>query len=148
MSGLTIKINEVFINGIINKLIGDNVHRIKKLNIKMIDTKIHFQFIANLFNKDGLFEFLIEIKEIPYTLTNGYLKFSISGDDGIKRIIEGIIYVFSRFINGIAITNNEISIDLSKIEYNEKLKLLLESLKLDSFEIKNSELLLKLKYIE
>ncbi|WGS65744.1 hypothetical protein [Marinitoga aeolica] len=150
MAEMTIKIDEAFINGLVDKLIEENtsIKGLKNLNIEMKNDGIHFQIEVNIFNKDVVFDSLIELKEKPSSLATGILKFNLSGDDGVRKILEGVFSIISKFIDGFEANDNEIGINLSKIQYSENLKPLFQSLILENFEVKNKEFLLTLKYKE
>ncbi|SHF14560.1 hypothetical protein SAMN02745164_01877 [Marinitoga hydrogenitolerans DSM 16785] len=150
MSEMSIKIDEEFLNGLIDKLIEENtsIKGLKNLNIEMRNDGIHFQVEVNILGKDTLFDSLIELKEKPKSLTNGILKFVLSGDDGIRKILEGVFSIISRFIEGIDSNDYEIDIDFSKINFSENIKPLLNALRLEKFEIKNKEFILNIKYEE
>ncbi|WP_129409221.1 hypothetical protein [Marinitoga lauensis] len=150
MSEMSIKLDEGFINGLVDKLIEENasIKGLKNLNVEMREDGIHFQIEVNIFNKNALFDSLIELKEKPSSLADGSLKFILSGDEGVRKILEGIFSIISKFIDGFESKDNEIGINFSKIKYPENISPLFNALNIESFEVKNKEFLLTLKYEE
>ncbi|MBM7558773.1 hypothetical protein [Marinitoga litoralis] len=150
MSGFSIKIEEDFINKLIDKVIEENIsiNGLKNLNIEMKEDGMHFQVEVSFLDKNVIFDTLIEFLEKPKSLADGILKLSFSGDEGIRKIIEGVFSIFSKFIDVVASNNNEVIIDFSKIKYDEKIQPIFNSIKIKDFEIKNKEFRLNLIYEE
>ncbi|KAF2955676.1 hypothetical protein [Marinitoga sp. 38H-ov] len=150
MSGFSIKVDEDFINKIIDRVIENNIsiNGLKNMNIEMRDDGIHFQVEVNFLNKDAIFDTLIIFKEKPKSLSEGMLRLVFSGDDAIKKILEGVSSIFSRFVDIIEFKNNEVIVDFSKIKYDEKVQPLFNSIKIKDFDIVNKEFKLNLVYEE
>ncbi|GAB6190088.1 hypothetical protein JCM30566_18310 [Marinitoga arctica] len=147
---MIIRIDEDFINGLIDKLIEENtnINGLKNINIEMKDNNMHFQVEVDIFGRNIVFDSIVNFKNKPESLAEGILSFALSGDEGIRKIVEGIFFIISEFINGISSKDNEVKIDFSQIKYPEKIKPILKSLKLETFEIKEKEFILKLNYRE
>ncbi|OQY08776.1 MAG: hypothetical protein B6I29_04825 [Marinitoga sp. 4572_148] len=105
---MLIKIDEEFINGLIDKLIEENtsIKGLKNLNVEMRDNDIHFQVEVDIFGKDVLFDSIINLKGKPYSLAKGMLSFALSGDDGVRKIVEGVFSIISKFVKGIDSKDN------------------------------------------
>jgi len=149
LGSLRIEVDEEFINGLIDKVIEENtqVQGLKNLNVQLREDGINFQMEVNFLGKDSTVESLIKILEKPEDLENGKLRLSLSGDEGVRKILEGIFYIFSEFSEAISSKDYEILIDFNKIKINPFIDTMLKSLKISRFVLQDGkfELLLEFK---
>lgn len=149
MGSLKIGIDEDFINGLIDKVIEENtqVQGLKNLNVNLREDGISFQMEVNFLGKDSTVESLIRILEKPEDLENGKLRLSLSGDEGVRKILEGIFYIFSEFSEAVSSKDYEILIDFNKVKINPFVDTMLKSLKISRFILQDGkfELLLEFK---
>lgn len=149
LGSLRIEVDEEFINGLIDKVIEENtqVQGLKNLNVQLREDGINFQMEVNFLGKDSTVESLIKILEKPEDLENGKLRLSLSGDEGVRKILEGIFYIFSEFSEAVSSKDYEILIDFNKIRINPFIDTMLKSLKISRFVLQDGkfELLLEFK---
>lgn len=149
LGSLRIEVDEEFINGLIDKVIEENtqVQGLKNLNVQLREDGINFQMEVNFLGKDSTVESLIKILEKPEDLENGKLRLSLSGDEGVRKILEGIFYIFSEFSEAVSSKDYEILIDFNKIKINPFIDTMLKSLKISRFVLQDGkfELLLEFK---
>ena len=92
MGILKIQVDEEFINKLIDKMIEEKtqIHGLKNLNVQLREEGIKFQIELELLSKNVTLESHIQILEKPEDLEHGKLRLSLSGNDGVRKILEGI----------------------------------------------------------
>ncbi|MDN5342804.1 hypothetical protein OF820_11280 [Oceanotoga sp. DSM 15011] len=150
MGGMKIKVDESFINGLVDKIIESNttIKGLKNLNVELKNEGIHFQVEVEILKKYMKFDTLLKIVDKPEDLKSGILKLELSGDTGIRKILEGVFDIASKFTQAFSSEDNYISIDLNKVDINPVINSTLKSLKIDSFEVENGSFILELNYRE
>ncbi|PNR97726.1 hypothetical protein [Petrotoga olearia] len=148
MGGLRIEVDEEFINGLIDKVIEENtqVQGLKNLNVQLREDGINFQMEVNFLGKDSTVESLIKVLEKPEDLENGKLRLSLSGDEGVRKILEGIFYIFSEFTKAVSSKDYEILIDFNKVKINPFIDTLLKSVKISRFFLQDGKFELVLEF--
>jgi hypothetical protein len=91
---------------------------------------------------------LITIKNKPQSLSQGSLVLALSGEEGIVKILQGIFLLLSRFSGGFNSRENNIEINLEKINADPFIKEVFSYMKLDKMDFKDGEILMELSYRE
>jgi len=148
LGSLRIEVDEEFINGLIDKVIEENtqVQGLKNLNVQLREDGINFQMEVNFLGKDSTVESLIKILEKPEDLENGKLRLSLSGDEGVRKILEGIFYIFSEFNEAVSSKDYEVLIDFNKIRINPFIDTVLKSLKISRLILQDGKFELVLDF--
>jgi len=148
LGSLRIEVDEEFINGLIDKVIEENtqVQGLKNLNVQLREDGINFQMEVNFLGKDSTVESLIKILEKPEDLENGKLRLSLSGDEGVRKILKGIFYILSEFSEAVSSKDYEILIDFNKIKINPFIDTMLKSLKISRFVLQDGKFELVLDF--
>ncbi|KUK15014.1 MAG: Uncharacterized protein XD53_1556 [Petrotoga mobilis] len=148
LGSLRIEVDEEFINGLIDKVIEENtqVQGLKNLNVQLREDGINFQMEVNFLGKDSTVESLIKVLEKPEDLENGKLRLSLSGDEGVRKILEGIFYIVSEFSKAVSSKDYEILIDFNKVKINPFIDTMLKSLKISRFFLQDGKFELVLEF--
>lgn len=148
MGYLKINVDEEFVNNLIDRVIeaNTNVQGLKNLNVELKDDGIHFQVDVNVLKKDAKFDTLIKMTQKPETLSKGIMDFSITGDEGVRKILEGIFKILSKFTQVFDSSDNKLTIDLNKVDINPIINDTLSSLAIRELTVKDNEFRLELNY--
>ncbi|PNR96805.1 hypothetical protein [Petrotoga sp. 9PWA.NaAc.5.4] len=141
MGKLKISIDEEFINSLMDKMIEENtqIQGLKNLNVQLRENGIKFQMEVRLLGRESKLESLIKILERPQDLEDGKLILALSGDEGVRKILEGVFYILSEYSEAIYSKDYEISVDFKKIKINPILDSLLRSIKISQFILKDGK---------
>jgi hypothetical protein len=82
----------------------------------------------------------------PETLSKGIMDFSITGDDGVRKILEGIFKILSKFSGVFDSDDNKLKIDLNKVDINPFINDTLNSLAIKELAVEDNEFRLELNY--
>lgn len=141
MGNLKISIDEEFINSLIDKMIEENtqIQGLKNLNVQLRENGIKFQMEVHLLGRESKLESLIKVLERPQDLEDGKLILALSGDEGVRKILEGVFYILSEYSEAIYSKDYEISVDFKKIKINPVLDSLFRSIKISQFILKDGK---------
>ncbi|MGB4374446.1 MAG: hypothetical protein WBI86_02870, partial [Defluviitoga tunisiensis] len=149
MGNLKIHVDEEFINKLIDKTIEEKtqIQGLKNLNVQLREDGIKFQMELELLGKKSTLDSLIKILEKPEDLEHGKLRLSLSGNEGVRKILEGVFYIISEFSEAFTAKDFEILIDFGKMKINPIIDSILKSIKITELVLKEGrfELSLELK---
>jgi len=148
MGYLKINVDEEFINNLIDRVVeaNTNVQGLKNLNVELKEDGIHFLVDVNILKKDAKFDTLIKMTQKPETLSKGIMDFSITGDEGIRKILEGVFKILSKFTGVFDSEDNKLTIDLNKVDINPIINDTLSSLAVKELSVDENEFRLELNY--
>ena len=150
MSGLYIRMDQDFVNGLVDKVIESNtkIPWLKNLNVQIKDEGMHFQADIEFMGEEKRLDSLITIKNKPQSLSQGSLVLALSGEEGIVKILQGMFLLLSRFSDGFNSRENNIEINLEKISTEPFIREIFSCMKLDKMDFKDGEILMELSYRE
>ena len=94
------------------------IQGLKNLNVQLREDGIKFQMELELLGKKSTLDSLIKILEKPEDLEHGKLRLSLSGNEGVRKILEGVFYIISEFSEAFSAKDFEILIDFGKMKIN------------------------------
>jgi hypothetical protein len=74
------------------------------------------------------------------------MDFSITGDEGIRKILEGVFKILSKFTGVFDSEDNKLTIDLNKVDINPIINDTLSSLAVKELSVDENEFRLELNY--
>ncbi|HOB16364.1 MAG TPA: hypothetical protein PK894_05245 [Defluviitoga sp.] len=150
MGILKIQVDEEFINKLIDKMIEEKtqIHGLKNLNVQLREEEIKFQMELELLSKNATLESHIQILEKPEDLEHGKLRLSLSGNDGVRKILEGIFFMISEFSEAFTAKDYEILIDFSKMKINPIIDSILKSIRISRLILQDGKFELFLELIK
>ncbi len=148
MGYLKINVDEEFVNSLIDRIVEENtnVQGLKNLNVELKEDGIHFQVDVNVLKKDAKFDTLIKMTQKPETLSKGIMDFSITGDEGVRKILEGVFKILSKFTEVFDSADNKLTIDLNKVDINPLINNTLSSLAVKELTVQDKEFKLEMNY--
>lgn len=148
MGYLKINVDEEFVNDLIDRVVeaNTNVQGLKNLNVELKDDGIHFQVDVNVLKKEAKFDSLIKMTQKPETLSKGIMDFSITGDEGVRKILEGVFKILSKFTEVFDSDDNKLTIDLNKVDINPLINDTLSSLAIKELTVQDKEFKLEMNY--
>jgi hypothetical protein len=138
---LKIEVDEEFINGLIDKVIEENtqIQGLKNLNVQLREDGINFQMEVDFLGKEATVESLIKVLEKPEDLEKGKLRLSLTGDEGVRKILEGVFYILSEFSEAISSKDFEIFIDFHKVRINPFIDTIMKSIKISQLQLQDGK---------
>ncbi|MGM0641402.1 MAG: hypothetical protein ACQESN_08275 [Thermotogota bacterium] len=148
MGYLKINVDEEFVNNLIDRVVeaNTNVQGLKNLNVELKEDGIHFQVDVNVLKKEAKFDTLIKMTQKPETLSKGIMDFTITGDEGVRKILEGVFKILSKFTEVFDSADNKLTIDLNKIDINPLINDTLSSLAVKELTVQDKEFKLEMNY--